>query len=134
LSVFEQVIGVSGPQQDSWEEVSALVDTGSIYTVLPTLLLQRLGVVPTERRRFRIADNSVMERDVGEVLVRIDQRVKATPVVFGGVDSPLLLGAVTLEEFGLGVDPMNKRLIPVEGVLMSNAFEHSCFAESDILV
>jgi predicted aspartyl protease len=79
LSVFEQVIGVSGPQQDSWEEVSALVDTGSIYTVLPTPLLQRLGVVPTERRRFRSADNSVMERDVGEVLVRIDQRVKATP-------------------------------------------------------
>jgi hypothetical protein len=30
-----------------------------------------------------------------------------------------LLGAVTLEEFGLGVDPVNQRLVPVELLLIS---------------
>jgi hypothetical protein len=32
--------------------------------------------------------------------------------------SPGLLGAVTLEEFGLGVDPVGKRLIPVKSYLL----------------
>lgn len=31
--------------------------------------------------------------------------------------SPGLLGAVTLEEFGLGVDPIEKRLVPVKTYL-----------------
>jgi len=117
VSVFEQVIGVRGPQQDDWEEISALVDTGSVYTVVPTPLLRQLGVQPTDRRRFRLADNSMIERDLGEMMVFLDGRVRTTVVVFGGVEGPNLLGAVTLEEFGLGVDPLNKRLIPVEGYL-----------------
>ena len=118
MAVFEQTIAVKGPQQQSWEEVPALVDSGSIYTVVPMPLLQRHGVLPDERRRFRLADNSVIERDVGEIMVRLDGRVRTTVVVFGGEDGPNLLGAVTLEEFGLGVDPVNKRLIPVEGYLL----------------
>ena len=118
MAVFEQRIAVKGPRQDDWEEISALVDTGSTYTVVPTPLLRRLGVAPAERRRFRIADNSVIERDIGEVMVRVDGRIRTTVVVFGGEEGPNLLGAVTLEEFGLGVDPVNKRLIPVEGYLL----------------
>ena len=27
---------------------------------------------------------------------------------------PVLLGATTLEELGLGIDPLNRRLIPVD--------------------
>jgi len=38
-------------------------------------------------------------------------------VVFGEDGGPLLLGAVTLEEFGLGVDPVARKLVPVPGLL-----------------
>jgi hypothetical protein len=34
-------------------------------------------------------------------------------------DSPGLLGAVTLEEFALSVDPVARRLVPVTGYLIS---------------
>ena len=39
-------------------------------------------------------------------------------VVFGDEDAEPLLGAVTLEEFGLGVDPVRRRLVPVDGYLV----------------
>ena len=47
----------------------------------------------------------------------IDGRIEMTIVVFGEDGGPLLLGAVTLEEFGLGVDPVGRKLVPVPGLL-----------------
>jgi hypothetical protein len=38
-----------------------------------------------------------------------------TYVVFGSNGAPPAIGAVTLEGFLLGVDPVGQRLIPVEG-------------------
>ena len=38
-----------------------------------------------------------------------------TYVVLGENGSPAAIGAVTLEGFLLGVDPVEKRLVPVEG-------------------
>ena len=39
-------------------------------------------------------------------------------VVFGDDGAEPLLGAVTMEEFGLGVDPVRRRLAPVDGYLV----------------
>ena len=59
-----------------------------------------------------------LNRDIGEARVRVDGLARTTVVVFGGEDSEPVLGAVTLEELGLAVDPLNQRLIPVSGLLM----------------
>jgi hypothetical protein len=32
----------------------------------------------------------------------------------GPPGDPILLGATTLEELGLGIDPLNRRLVPVD--------------------
>jgi hypothetical protein len=45
-------------------------------------------------------------------------QVLPTIVIFGDPGSEALLGAVTLEEFSLGVDPVEKRLAPVVALLM----------------
>jgi predicted aspartyl protease len=52
------------------------------------------------------------------VRVRIDGRTQPTIVIFGDPGTEPLLGVVTLEEFGLGVDPVNRWLIPVPGLLL----------------
>ena len=39
--------------------------------------------------------------------------------VFGNDDSEALLGATALEEFGLGVDPVNHTLVPIVLNLLS---------------
>ncbi|MBM2811773.1 MAG: Aspartyl protease [Chloroflexi bacterium] len=102
-----------------FEEVEAVVDTGSTLTAAPRELLQRLGIQPTRRARFRVANGQVVENDVGDVLVRLAGMQGTTPVIFAEPGEPVLLGAVTLEVFLLAVDPVHETLIPVEGLRLS---------------
>ena len=48
--------------------MEALVDTGSTFTAAPRELLERLGIRPARRQRFRIANGQVIENDVGEAV------------------------------------------------------------------
>ncbi|ADM27623.1 conserved hypothetical protein [Ignisphaera aggregans DSM 17230] len=97
-------------------EVELLADTGAIYTVLPSSLLKSLGVKPIGRRRFRLTDNRIVERDIGVIGIQIGDRWSYTPVVFGD-EGVYILGAVTLEELGLEVDPVKGVLKPAELLL-----------------
>ena len=120
MGTFQYTIEVGDPQGERFETVEALVDTGASYTTVSSALLRRLGVDPIERRRFRLADDSVVERDVGQTWIRIDGRSVITLVVFGEEGTGSLLGAYTLEGLRLGVDSLNERLITVPGLLMAS--------------
>ena len=98
------------PARQRFEPVETLVDTGASYTMLPGTLLRALGVPVTGQRPFVLANGERITRDVGQTWVRIDGREVMTIVVFGDDGGPSLLGAVTLEEFGLGVDPLGRKL------------------------
>ncbi len=115
MGTFSVALTVQGPTGES-ASVDALVDTGSTYAVLPAQLLQRMGVTPKDRMSFRLADERVVEHDLGEVVAGLDGRERTLPVVFGP-DDATLLGAVTLEIFGMSVDPVGQRLMPVDGLL-----------------
>ena len=99
------------------KEVELLTVTGAVYTVLPSSLLEELKVKPIGRRRFRLANNQVIERDVGIVGVEIKGIKTHTIVVFGD-EGIYLLGVVTLKELGLEVDPIRGELRPMELLLM----------------
>ncbi len=58
-------------------------------------------------------DGRVIERDVAETRVRLDGQSHTTIVVFGDEATDSLLGAYTLEGFGVAVDPMNRKLLPI---------------------
>ncbi|MGC9019586.1 MAG: sugar phosphate nucleotidyltransferase, partial [Candidatus Bipolaricaulaceae bacterium] len=98
--------------------VEALVDTGATYTWVPRPTLEALGHKAAFRRRLRLADGRVIEREGCEVQVEIDGARLTTPVIFGDPGSEVLLGAVTLEQFSLAPDPVTRRLVPVEALLM----------------
>ena len=91
----------------------ALVDTGSSYTVLGRDLLERLGIAPTERRQFQLGDDRLVEWEMGQIGVVLDGRWQVTPVVFAPPGASPLVGAVTLQQFGLIADSVNERLIPM---------------------
>ncbi len=117
MGTFSVTIEAGDPQGQRFSPVQALVDTGASYTVLPSSLLHELGVTPHGQRPFLLATGVTVTRNVGRTWVRIDGRVEMTIVVFGDEGTLPLLGAVTLEEFGLGVDPIARKLIPVPGLL-----------------
>ena len=117
MGSFRVSVEVGDPRGERFEPVEALVDTGASYTWLPRSLLERLGHEPEEDRDFVLADGRRVEYGIATALVRMDGRVKPTQVVFGDEGTEPLLGVITLEEFGLGVDALNERLIPTPGLL-----------------
>jgi len=122
VGAFRQVIEIGDPGGRRFEKMEALVDTGATFTVVPANLLQRLGVAVQRRAKFRLADGTVMERNIGETKIRLDSQEVTTTVVFGEEGEPSLLGVVTLETALLAVDPVRKRLIPVEGLMMQTGY------------
>jgi len=119
MSTFEVRLQIGDLAGQRFEELVALVDTGSTFTAAPRDLLERLGVRPALRQRFRLANGAVEERDVGDALVRLEGIQRPTPVIFNEPGEPALVGAVTLEAFLLGVDPIAQKLVPVEGLRIS---------------
>ena len=100
------------------QRVEALVGTGTTYTWVPRPILEELGYKPSFKRRLRLADGKVIERDGCEAVVEIDGNRLTTIAIFGDPGSEALLGAVTLEQFSLAPDPVSKKLVPVEALLM----------------
>ena len=119
MSVFYVTIALGDPQGERFEELQALVDTGATWTWVPSEVLVRLGHRPTLKRKLRTADNRVIQRDAGVIPILIGDETLPCLCIFGDEGSQLLLGAVTLEDFSLAPDPVNQRLVPVVGLLMS---------------
>ena len=119
MTVFHVTIAIGDPAGQRFEELEALPDTGATWTWVPRDLLERLGHQPTFKRRMMTADNRSVERDGTEVAIRIGGETFHTICIFGDVGSRPLLGMTTLEQFSLAPDPVNERLVPVAGLLMS---------------
>jgi len=121
MGSFRYRVEIASPQGQTFEALDALVDTGATYTWVPRPLLEKLGITPAFKRDFLLADGRTIQRDVAQVIARIDGQSLYTLCIFGDEGSEPLLGMVTLEEFGLGVDPVNRRLIPVPGFLTTGS-------------
>ena len=92
-----------------------MVDTGSIYTLLPTDFLEDLGIIPMEKfSDFELADGREVQLGMADVLIRLNGEEHVRVCIFGPQDCQPLLGADTLEGFGLMADPVNRRLVPAK--------------------
>ncbi len=118
MGTFNVTIEVAAGPEGPFEPIDAMVDTGATFTVAPGSTLRRLGVEPTRRVGFVLADGSRKELDAGWVVIRVDGQESPSPVVFGEEGAPPLLGAVTLEVLLLSVDPVNQRLVPVDAYML----------------
>ena len=121
VGTFETKVAVGRDKSGPFTEVTALVDTGATYSMLPSALLRELGVEPGVEREFTMADGRRQRMSLGEVRFRIDPSEVgngngavdevASRVVFGPPER-FLIGAVTLQMFGLIADTTHHKLIP----------------------
>ena len=116
MGVFTYPIAIGASPAGPFVELEAYVDSGAFYTQAPASVLGQLGVQSDDKATFVTADGRRIESDLGTVRIRIDGRENWTICIFAEEGTPALLGAYALEAFLLGVDPVNKRLIRVEGV------------------
>jgi len=110
-------VGLGTPDRSRFVEIEASVDTGATFTMIPRRVLEDLGVRPIRQALFELADGASVTKDVGEVPLRLDGTVLTTTCLFGDEGQPALIGVVTLEQFLLGVDTVNGRLVPIPGLL-----------------
>jgi predicted aspartyl protease len=94
--------------------VDMTVDSGAIYSVVPAPDLRDIGVRPERTETFWLADGRHVRRQVGFVFFAIDGSEAISRVIFGRPGDACLLGMVTLEELGLSLDPLKRRLRPVK--------------------
>ena len=99
------------------EPVEFLIDSGAIYSVVPTALLEKLGVKPLVEEEFRLANGEGIVRKKGIALFKYGGRIGGADVIFGEGGDSTLLGAFTLEALGLMLDPLKRELKPLPMVI-----------------
>ncbi len=118
MGTFRHTIEVGSGPAGPFASVEAVVDTGATFSQFPRSVLTSLGISPVEQQEFTLADARKVVRDIAVVTVRLDRRTRPTVCVVADDGSPALLGAVTLETFGLAADPVNRRLVRAELYLL----------------
>ena len=113
MGLFQVSGRLTGPTGRS-EAVDLLVDTGATLLVVPQPLAERLELTPSRTQPFRLAGGQRDVWPIAEVRLALDGQEVTTPC-FIAPSGPPLLGAVALESLFLAVDPVAKRLVPVEG-------------------
>lgn len=108
---------VSGPSGKT-ARLDFLVDSGATYTLLPEQAWKDLGITARRTLQFRLADGTFMERDIGECRIDLEELGEtSTPCILGSPEDQPLLGAVTLEELGLVLNPFSRTLYPMRVLL-----------------
>lgn len=89
-----------------------LVDTGSEYTWIPAVRLEKVGIAREKKDvQFVMANGTVITRCVGFAIIRVAGSFTIDEVVFAEPGDLVLLGARTLEGLNLAVDSARKRLV-----------------------
>jgi predicted aspartyl protease len=91
-----------------------LVDTGATLLVVSRLMAEELDLAMVRTQPVQTAGGRREVWPVAEVRLALDGHEVTTPC-FIAPGGPALLGAVALESLFLAVDPVAKRLVPVEG-------------------
>lgn len=97
--------------------IELLVDSGAMFSVVPSATLKTLGIKPHGEKSFILADRTKITRRVGDAMFIIDGNRAASPVIFGEKDDSPLLGVVTLETLGFALDPFKRVLRPLPMML-----------------
>jgi predicted aspartyl protease len=107
------------------------VGSGALYSFVPEDYLERIGVEPSATRNLVLADGRQETRLLGFCDLQVEglEGSIPCPVVFAPKGSLFLLGATALENFGVEVDPIQKRLKPILAVI--GGFVASAIVEAE---
>lgn len=100
-------------------ELEMMVDTGASRTVIPRDLVDELGLRAEKRQPFILADGTQIVRDLAWVGIEHEGDSVHSLVILGEPGDSPILGAITLEDLVLQVDPVARTLRPAEQYLLT---------------
>lgn len=98
-----------------------MVDTGSLYSWIPRVVLDALGIKPVRTERFESRDGRILTRDVGYAIVFAAGRSTPTIVAFADEGDLVLIGSMTLDGMNLRIDRARRELVPAGPVPVAAA-------------
>ncbi|MEW6273884.1 MAG: clan AA aspartic protease [Bacillota bacterium] len=99
------------PEEIRVYKADALVDTGAVRSVLPSYVVERLGLALRGRRVAEYADGRKEAVGVtGPLIIEIEGRDTLEEALVLGDE--VIIGQTVLEKLDLFVDCVNQRLIP----------------------
>jgi clan AA aspartic protease len=110
-------VTLHSPDMSRSEQIELLVDTGSTYTWVSNVMLEKLNVKAKTTRKFKTIDGRLLERKIGEVIMEHMNEKATRMVVFADKGDAQVLGVDALEGLGLEVDPITKQLKKAEALL-----------------
>ena len=111
MGMTEVTIKIKNPKNPKLQvRGKFLVDSGAAFTVLPADLVAELKLKPVYEKEFSLADGKVVKRKIGSALIEFQGQELPSPVVLGKKNDSKLLGALTLESFGLALDPFERKI------------------------
>jgi predicted aspartyl protease len=117
-------LGHLAPERVHTAEVEALIDTGTLRSVVPPAIADALGLVRMARTEAQMADGRWGEADLTEavdvaLVVGVERSTTVPMLVMG---ETVLLGAIVLEGMDLVVDCARGRLVPNVGTWAQPVF------------
>ena len=112
LTFLELEIGNPANPQKT-QSLEFLVDSGSIYSVVPAPVLKKLGIKPIGKEEFILSNGEKIIRKKDVALFKYAGKGGGADVIFGEPEDSTLLGAFTLEALGLMLDPLRRELKPL---------------------
>ncbi len=104
-----------GPRDGArFQRVIVVASSENIYSVLPSTLLEMLGVETEWESRFTLPGGGWKLLPMAEVRVRIGGQERTTVSVYGKADGEPTLGRHTLAAFGLAADHDEQKLVQAD--------------------
>ena len=113
MGLVHAQIELANPASDALDpiEVTALVDTGSTWLIIPQHVSNQLRLNALEEREVTLADGSKkLVPYAGPIQVRFQNRRGFTGALVMG--NEVLLGAIPMEDMDLIVHPQRQALMP----------------------
>jgi len=109
-------MNVAGPSGKD-ATIEFLVDSGASYSVIPHKYWRKLKLQPKREMKFTLADGTSVTRKLSQAHFTYQDIDASSTVVLGEPNDEALLGAVTLEELGLVLNPFDRTLRPMRMML-----------------
>ncbi|KER09768.1 MAG: aspartyl protease [[Candidatus Thermochlorobacteriaceae] bacterium GBChlB] len=100
------------------KEIEFLIDSGAVYSLVPSAILKTLGITAHREMNFILADGTKIKRGIGDAYFETDGVGGVAPVIFGIEGDKPLLGITTLESLGLVLNPFNREVSPMRQLRM----------------
>lgn len=119
MGITEVAVEISNPRdQVRWQKLDLIADTGAIFSVMPRIILDHLGITSYAEETCHLADVGEIRRKLGDVFIRIDGKARTVPTIFGEPTDTPLLGVTALEILGYAFDPRTRKLEPTKMLLL----------------